>query len=287
YTDLPLEIVEKILENVDATDIRTAQHVCVQWRNIINRRRHAMKRYFRRYRVQEIYISDDGDTAVTLTITHLCPSWEGVSTVKITDYKMLFDCIWIYSPKKLNISATRNELRIALESIPDWWFHDIQMMGIYESACDLDALALVSRAPHCSSLRVDPCFTIDSVTSLLNCMKKIHELKIRSCSKTITADDSTIDALIPLSIACPDGLQSFWVDSISTEFTLPKMFELFEKGNFSPRCSLLFEKVHGSETALRNWIFSHAQRVLYVSRQTYNFAYRGVEIGISVEQFVP
>ncbi|KAJ1347294.1 hypothetical protein KIN20_002319 [Parelaphostrongylus tenuis] len=79
---------------------------------------------------------------------------QNVSTVKIAEYEMLFECIWIYSPKKLNISATRNELRTALESIPDWWFHDIQMMGIYESACDLDALALVSRAPHCSSLRM-------------------------------------------------------------------------------------------------------------------------------------
>lgn len=161
------------------------------------------------------------------------------------------------------------------------------MMGIYESACDIDALALVSRAPHCASLRLDPCFTIDSVTSLLDCMRQIHELKIRSASKTITADDSTIDALIPLSIACPEGLQSFWVDSISTDFSLAKMFELLEKGHFSPRCSLLFEKVHGTETALRNWITTNAQQVLYVSQQTYNFAYRGVEIGISVEQFVP
>ncbi|VDL65783.1 unnamed protein product [Nippostrongylus brasiliensis] len=216
-------------------------------------------------------------------------------------------------------------------------------MGIYESACDIDALALVSRAPHCASLRLDPCFTIDSVTTLLDCMRQIHELKyirslhkeIRSAAKTITADDTTIDALIPLSIACPDGLQSFWVDSISTDFSLAKMFELLEYkscadavlwkfnckfvrkggqvpisfyisqlvgvgvttipiamlpirvGHFSPRCSLLLEKVHGTETALRNWITENAQQVLYVSQQTYNFAYRGVEIGISVEQFVP
>ncbi|KAK5986441.1 F-box domain protein [Trichostrongylus colubriformis] len=283
FANLPPEMTEKILENVDSDSIRAAQAVCRQWRNTINRRRHRMKRN----RVQEIYISDDQDTAVTLTITHLSPSFESVSTVKIAEYGQLFDCLWIYAPKKLNISATRNELRTALEGIPDWWFLTVQMLGIYESACDLDALSLVSRAPHCVSLRIDPCFTIDSVTSLLDCMRQIHELKIRTTSKTITADDTTIDALIPLSIACPQGLQSFWVDSISTDFSLSKMFELLEKGHFSPRCSLLFEKVHGSESALRNWITSHAQQVLYISEQTYNFAYRDVEIGISVEQFVP
>ncbi|KAL6741096.1 hypothetical protein Aduo_014386 [Ancylostoma duodenale] len=293
YSNLPPEMTEKILENVDACDLRTAQQVCVQWRDIINRRRHAMKRQ----RVKEIYISDFQDSVIA-TITHLSTmtSWESVSTLKIADYESLFDCIWIYSPKKLNINATRNDLRKALEGIPDWWFHGIQMLGIYESACDIDALALVSRAPQCASLRIDPCFTIDNVTSLLDCMKQIHELKyirslhkesIRSASKTIVADDSTLDALIPLSIACPEGLQSFWVDSISTDFSLPKMFELFEKGHFSPRCSLLFEKVHGTDLALRNWINSHAQQVLYISEQTYNFSYRNVEIGVSVEQFVP
>ncbi|XGW02362.1 hypothetical protein V3C99_014416 [Haemonchus contortus] len=283
FADLPPEMIEKILEKIDCHSVRAAQTVCRQWRNIINRRRHRMNRQ----RVQEIYISDDQDAAVTLTITHLSPSFESISNVKIAEYKELFDCLWIYAPKRLSISATRNELRTALEGIPDWWFLSIQTLGIYESACDIDALSLVSKAPHCASLRIDPCFTIDSVTSLLDCMRQIHELKIRTKSKTITADDTTIDALIPLSIACPQGLQSFWVDSISTDFSLAKMFELFEKGHFSPRCSLLFEKVHGSESALRNWITTHAQQVLYASEQTYNFAYRDVEIGISVEQFVP
>ncbi|CAJ0591896.1 unnamed protein product [Cylicocyclus nassatus] len=172
FADLPPEMTEKILENVDASDLRTAQQVCVQWREIINRRRHAMKRL----RVKEIYISD-GQDAVVATITHLFPSWEMVSTLKIHDYERLFDCIWIYAPKKLNINATRNDLRKSLEGIPDWWFQGIQMLGIYESACDIDALSLVSRAPQCASLRIDPCFTIDSVTSLLDCMKQIHELK--------------------------------------------------------------------------------------------------------------
>ncbi|KIH56276.1 F-box domain protein [Ancylostoma duodenale] len=183
YSNLPPEMTEKILENVDACDLRTAQQVCVQWRDIINRRRHAMKRQ----RVKEIYISDFQDSVIA-TITHLSTmtSWESVSTLKIADYESLFDCIWIYSPKKLNINATRNDLRKALEGIPDWWFHGIQM-----------------------------------------------------------------------------------------------------KGHFSPRCSLLFEKVHGTDLALRNWINSHAQQVLYISEQTYNFSYRNVEIGVSVEQFVP
>ncbi|ETN85947.1 hypothetical protein NECAME_16556 [Necator americanus] len=149
YANLPPEMTEKILENVDACDLRIAQQVCVQWRDIINKRRHAMKRL----RVKEIYISD-GQDAVVATITHLSPSWESVSTLKIADYESLFDCIWIYSPKKLNINATRNDLRKALEGIPDWWFHEIQMLGIYESACDIDALALVSRAPQCASLRI-------------------------------------------------------------------------------------------------------------------------------------
>ncbi|KAK6020766.1 hypothetical protein OSTOST_13574 [Ostertagia ostertagi] len=122
---------------------------------------------------------------VTEPITHLSKFvFQSVSTVKIAEYKELFDCLWIYAPKKLNISATRNELRTALEGIPDWWFLSIQMLGIYESACDIDALSLVSRAPHCASLRIDPCFTIDSVTSLLDCMRQIHELKyIRSLHK--------------------------------------------------------------------------------------------------------
>ncbi|KAK6048456.1 hypothetical protein COOONC_14039, partial [Cooperia oncophora] len=111
--------------------------------------------------------------------------FQSVSTVKVAKYEELFDCIWIYAPKKLNISATRNELRTALDvfltggsSLFKW------SLGIYESACDIDALSLVSKAPHCASLRIDPCFTIDSVTSLLDCMRQIHELKyIRSLHK--------------------------------------------------------------------------------------------------------
>ncbi|VDL84136.1 unnamed protein product [Nippostrongylus brasiliensis] len=125
-SDLPPEMIEKILENVDPRSLRKAQAVCSQWREIINRRRHTMQRY----RVKEIYISDDHEeTAVTLTITHLSPSFESISTLKVDEHKQLFDCLWIFSPRKLTISATRNELRTALEVIPDWWFHDIQMVS--------------------------------------------------------------------------------------------------------------------------------------------------------------
>uniref|UniRef100_A0A183FS24 SAM-dependent methyltransferase n=1 Tax=Heligmosomoides polygyrus TaxID=6339 RepID=A0A183FS24_HELPZ len=212
----------------------------------------------------------------------------------------LFDCIWLFSPKQLVITAHKNGLRTPLESIPDWWFHGIQGIYIMGSACDIDVdRALLSKAPHCDSIHLEPCFIIDSVTTLLGCMRQIHELKyirllhkesIDSASNTIIADDSTIDALIPLSIACPEGLHWFGVDSIPSDFSLAKVFELLEKGHLSPECELFFKTVRGTEATLMNWITTHAQQMPYQHiqyRNHYEFAYRKGDIRISIGEFLP
>ncbi|KHJ96166.1 hypothetical protein OESDEN_03877 [Oesophagostomum dentatum] len=251
----------------------------------------------------------------------------------------------------------------------------MQQLDLCEDACDLDVLALVSRTPQCDWIEIDPCFTIDNVSSLLRCMKQITTLKykhssykdgsapplaklrlisqilllndhrlvfrVQKCNNTIIADDSTIDVLIPLSQAgrglgtfwvdaistdftltkmfelfevndltvqkCNNtiiaddstidvliplsqagrGLGTFWVDAISTDFTLTKMFELFEKGKFRDIFTFFVEKVHGSDEQFNRWLLSNAQRVDITNPLVYRFLYRDVDFIVQIGYYAP
>ncbi|KHJ84079.1 F-box domain protein, partial [Oesophagostomum dentatum] len=111
---LPPEMIEKILRNVNPNDIGKMQQVCVQWRNILKRRRHVM----RRLKVTSICIYDSD--MLTVMVSHdVYSDRMGRAIIKLPEYADLFDCLWMYAPKSLVIDASKNNLRKSLEAMPD------------------------------------------------------------------------------------------------------------------------------------------------------------------------
>ncbi|CAJ0576161.1 unnamed protein product, partial [Mesorhabditis spiculigera] len=280
---LPNELKIAILERVQPDDLRKFTLLNKAWRQLFKKNR----RHFRRADAEEIRFHDLGDGNIQIHIVLPGnPAWTKRIVSKTVPAAEAFDCVWPYTTADLKVNSHSNALRSVFEEMPDYWLKDVSTLGIFENESNVDSLAILGRCPAVSSLYIDPCYSAIDVTSIARKMPKIEDLKLLSCNRIITADDTTLAEVIERSRKSENGLRTFWVDSIPTDFSMAMVQRFLLEAKFSERCSILLEKMRGSRAVFLDFINQHFDDTVQ-SGNAYNFKdARGYEFSLIIGSFI-
>ncbi|CAJ0957284.1 unnamed protein product, partial [Mesorhabditis belari] len=255
---LPNEIKSQILELLEMEEYLKVNLLNSQWNDLflINKKR------LRRKSADEIRFYDLGDGQIQVQIVlEGTPHWTKQIISKTVAPDNVFSCVWPYSPKEMHINSFSNALKEIFEAFPDYWFCGIEKLGIFEEKSNVNAMDLMRRCPDLHSISIDPCFSDIHVTAILNTMKRINELKLPSTNQHIVADDSSLQKIIEKSKNDEIGLRTFWVDSIPTNFSLEMVEQFLLESHFADRCSILLQKIHGSDFEFVNFLRRHFELI--------------------------